>query len=171
LRQRAARRSLTRPGRSSGCGFERIGGWRLGWRCIGRARLSGAFCEELFEFLARLEVRHSLGRNVDRFASLGVSAAAWSPLTSAEAPKAPQFDLFTLMQRADYRAKNGFDNHLGIALVQLRRASHFFNKFCLSHRSPVLPRSVGGFASDMNLSACLLESQRGLQSPNSKTRS
>src|ERR1700675_2944016 len=100
VRHRAASPALPRIWGASGC-------WTFG--------------EELFEFLARLEVRHSLRRNIDRLAGFGIAAAARTALPGTEASEPAQLDLLALVQCADNRVKDGFDYHFGIALVQLRR--------------------------------------------------
>jgi hypothetical protein len=121
---------------------------------VGGCRTLG---EVLFEFLAWLEVRYALGWHINRLAGFGIPTSARASLASAEAAKAAQFNLFAFVQGADYRVEHCLDYYFGITLVQLSRSSHFLNKFCLSHLSPVsrsssaavfnsviIPRGCGG---------------------------
>jgi hypothetical protein len=83
--------------------------------------------EILFEFLAGLEVRDTLGRNIDRLSRLRVSSAAGTSLSCAETTEPTQLYLFTAVQGRDYRVEDRFHNNFGVALVKFRGASHFFH--------------------------------------------
>src|SRR4030095_8651091 len=86
-------------------------------------------------------------------------------LAGAEATESAQFDLFTFVQCADYRAEDGLDYHFGIALVQLSRSSHFLNKFCLSHLSPVSRSSSAAVSSSIVMPRGCDEMNRTTRSP------
>src|SRR5215216_1632284 len=136
----ARRLAFSRAGSSALRLSERLAHWSRDRFCEINAFFLSAFwffSEILFEFLAGLEIRNALGWNVNRLACFGIATSTRPALACAETAEATKLDFFTFVQRAYYRVKNCFDYYFSVALVQLRSASHFFYKLCLSHRSPV----------------------------------
>src|SRR5690242_3267151 len=62
---------------------------RVGRRCVRPV----VVVDELFEFFAGLEIRHSLGGNAHRVAGLGIPTASRATLADAKTAETAQLDL------------------------------------------------------------------------------
>src|SRR3954467_5066174 len=81
------------------------------WRRRRRLRFA---IDQLFEFLARLEVRHLFWRHIHFVAGLRVAPFARLTTSQTKASKSAQFDLLAAMQRVDDALEHGVDDHLGM---------------------------------------------------------
>ena len=61
-------------------------------------RLSSVVINQLFQFLARLEVGNALGGDINRISGFRIATSTSAPFTHAEAAKSTEFDLLTLVQ-------------------------------------------------------------------------
>src|SRR5262249_33212964 len=66
--------------------------------------------DQLFEFLARLEIRDAFGRDVDRGPCFGVAAPPGVALAHTEAAEAAQLDLLSAIERLDNIFEDLFDD-------------------------------------------------------------
>src|SRR6478736_6527141 len=85
--------------------------------------------DEILQFLAGLEVRNLLRRNVDLVTGLGVAALAGLALAKAEAAKTAEFDLLPAMQRVDDALEHRVDDDFGVFLRKVRYPRDFLDEF------------------------------------------
>src|SRR3546814_16795956 len=70
--------------------------------------------QALAHFLAGLEIRNALGRDIDRVARAGIAALAGVAVARGEGAKAPQFDAAAILQLIDDRIEEGAHHQLDI---------------------------------------------------------
>src|SRR5947209_16811285 len=75
--------------------------------------------QPLAHFLARLEIGHALGGDVDGIAGTRVAALACVAVAGREGAEAPQFDAAALLQLADDRIEEGGDDALDLLPRQI----------------------------------------------------
>src|SRR5262245_59252690 len=117
-------------GRTTPLECERVGRRRA----VRAARLAVRLAvDELFELLARLEVRDLLRRDVDLVARLRVAALPRLTLAQPEAAEAAQLDLLTPMQRIDDALEDRVDDDLGVLLRQVGDTGDLLHELRLGH--------------------------------------
>src|SRR5262245_42221134 len=92
------------------------------WRIWRRSRCGGtgfrrrycAVVDQIFQFLARLEVWHALGRHFDLLTRFGVPAYASVTLTNSETSKSAHFQFIAIAKGLDYALEQRIDNDFGI---------------------------------------------------------
>src|SRR4051812_30352729 len=107
----------------------------VGWRRIA-GRRGGQFgfpVDELFQLLARLEVRNLLRRDVDFVAGSRIATLARLPLAQPEAAESAQLDFLAAVQRVDDAFEDGVDNDFGVLLRQVGHPRNFLDEFRLGH--------------------------------------
>jgi hypothetical protein len=109
-----------------------------------RGRL-GLLVDEFLEFLAGLEVRHLLRRDVHLVARLRVAPLARLAAAQPEAPEPAQLDLLAAVQRVDDALEDRVDDDLGVLLGEVRDARHFLDEFRLRHAAGVHGAPFGRF--------------------------
>src|SRR4029079_4673944 len=122
-------RSRTRDARGNrGAPLHFDAGLAFGTRRRTFTRRQRLFVDELFQFLARLEVWDFLRRDVHLVASLGVAALAGLALAEAEAAEAAQLDLLAALQGVDDAGEDGIDDQFGVLLGEIGDPRDFFDK-------------------------------------------
>ena len=106
-----------------------------------REHFSFHVIDQVFQFLAGLEVWDLLGWNFNPRPRFGVAAHARAALARAEAAKAANLNLVTGPQGADYAVKDGFHNDLAVLARQFGKAGDFFNQIGFGHGSPYSTRN------------------------------
>ncbi len=81
-----------------------------------------ALCDPLPEFLADLEVRHGLGRHLDRLACLRISAQAGGAVMRGEDAEAANLDAIASGQGGGYGVKEDIDAQVDVLMLQLGKA-------------------------------------------------
>src|SRR5258708_34583023 len=87
-------------------------------RCSGYGRFHH-LVDQLFQLLARLEVRDLLRWYFDLLAGLGVTASTRFAAAEAEAAEAAKVDLLAGRQRADAGIEDDVVDRVGLLLLQL----------------------------------------------------
>src|SRR5664279_5104112 len=77
--------------------------------------------DPLAQFLARLEMRDELLRNLYLLAGLGIASGARRPVVQAEAAEPADLDAFALREGLAHRVEDHLDRKLGILGYQLRK--------------------------------------------------
>src|SRR6185369_14071602 len=89
--------------------------------------------DEILQFLAGLEIRNLLRRNVHLVTGFRVAALAGLALAKAEAAKTAEFDLLAAMQRVDDALEHRVDDDFGVFLRKIRYSRDFLDEFGLRH--------------------------------------
>src|SRR5262245_3748051 len=103
-------------------------------RLIGRPLAFGRLVDEVLQLFAGLEVRHLLRRHVHAVAGLRIPAFPRLALPQAEAPEAPQLDLFAAMERRHDAVADGIDDDLGMLLREVGHPGDFFDQLGFGHQ-------------------------------------
>src|SRR5688500_18395313 len=85
---------------------------------------SGLTVQQRLQFLAHLEVRDLLGRNVDLLAGLRVAAHPRGAIPEAEASKAPDLDLLAVLEGVHDALERRFHDDPGLDLRDVELAGH-----------------------------------------------
>src|SRR5579883_1422217 len=104
--------------------YRRSAGWR---GC-------GGVVDDVFQFLAGLEIRNLLGRDFHASARLGISPDARLTLTSAETAESTDLDFVSRAQGTDDAVEDSLHDDLGLLPGHLHDAGDFFNQVGLRHR-------------------------------------
>src|SRR6185503_18753317 len=64
---------------------------------------------QLFQFLARLEIGYALSRDTHGIAGFGIPAAASTAFSDTEATESAELNFFTVIERLDNAFENDFD--------------------------------------------------------------
>src|SRR5690606_23240683 len=113
--------------------------------------------DEILQFLARLEVRHLLLRNLYLVAGLRIAAAARLPSPQTKTAEAAQFDLLAAVQREDDALEDGVDDDLGVLLRKVRGPRDFFDEFGFGHQESTETGRPGPTPAADRTSGCLLQ--------------
>lgn len=81
---------------------------------IGAIEFGRAIIDQLFQFLARFEIRDTLGRNIDWISGFGVPAATRVALPNPKGTKSAQFNLLSTVQGLDDVFKDLFDDNFRV---------------------------------------------------------
>src|SRR5437867_1990538 len=94
----------------------------------GRSRTGGnrLLVDQFLEFLAGLEVRHFLRRNIHLVAGLRVAPLARLALAESEAAEPPQLNLLAALQRIDDAGEDRVNDQFGVLLREVRNAGDLF---------------------------------------------
>src|SRR4051812_39417946 len=110
---------------------ESVGRNRSGCRRADRRR--GLLVDQLFELLARLEVRHFLRRHVHLVAGFRVAALSRLALAQPETAEPAQLHFLAAVQRLDDAPEHGVDDYLGVLLREIGHARNFLDELRLGH--------------------------------------
>ena len=93
--------------------------------------------DQFLQFLARLEVRHLLRRNVHLVARLRVAPLARLAPPQPEAAEPAQLDLLAAVQRVDDALEDGVDDDLRVLLREVRNPRDFLDELRFRHAAGV----------------------------------
>src|ERR1043166_3079459 len=93
----------------------------------------GIVIDQVFQFLARLEIRDALGGNFYAGSRLRIASHARLPLAGAEAAETADLDFIPATQSADDAVEDRLDNYLGILARHLHNSGDFLDQFRLGH--------------------------------------